>query len=324
MTVEQFVAARREGWQRLSTICDDLQRTRVRKLPRDELVAFGTLYRQAASDLAYARTQIGNLELEAYLNRLVTRAHGQLYSHRSRGLRAAGAFFAGYPPRWRAAKPFLLVSAALLASGVLTAYLLVRLDPRQALLFVPAEVIESADVLPDAQGAIPASAFVALSGFILTNNLSAGLLAFAGGLFAGLGTIAELLQNGLLLGAVTAVSHNASPQALWQFLGMIAPHGVLELGALVTCGAAGLRLGYALLHGGPVPRLVALRQAGGEAFALLFGTAPWFLVAALLEGCFTPLPLPVPAKLAVAGLTAALLVWYLSGDTPPPRPEETA
>ncbi|MBI2301534.1 MAG: stage II sporulation protein M [Armatimonadetes bacterium] len=316
MTVEQFVAARRDGWRRLAALCDLLA---DRRHPPDPAATaeFGDLYRRAAGDLAYARAHLGKLELTAWLNRLVARAHGLLYVRRRRGAAGLAAFFRDYPRRWRAAAPFLLTAAALLLGAMLLAYALVRHEPGLALLFVPAEVVESVAVMPDAAGNVPAGAFVALSTFIFTNNLTAGLLAFATGLFAGLGTVAALLKNGLLVGALAGLAHNTSPQALLAFLALVLPHGVIELAALSTCAAAGLKLGHALVAGGRVTRPAALRRAGAEAMTLLLGCLPWFAVAALIEGCFTPLDLPAVAKLLCAVLTASALIWYLRSSPEP-------
>lgn len=311
MTAEQLVAARRERWQRLSELCDRIDRHGPAALDPHDLGDFGRLYLQAASDLAYARAQIGHRELSDYLNRLVSRAHSRLYIRRGSGLRGLLTFFVEYPTRWRAARGELLVAALLLFAGVALAWALVAADQRVALLFVPAEVLETAALEPNAGGQIPSGAFVALSGFILTNNLTAALLAFATGVLFGLGTAVALVKNGLLIGALAGLAHHGSGATLTQFAALTLPHGGLELTALVTCGAAGLKLGGALLCGGPTPRLVALRAAGREALALFGGAVPWLVAAALIEGFVTPLALPDGAKLGFAGLTAVLLVWYL-------------
>ncbi len=307
MTVEQFVAARRERWLRLSELCDALQTGRGAAVSAAELREFGALYRQSSSDLAYATAQLPNLELLAWLNRLLVRAHAQLYVRERGSRRALVDFCRRYPARWRAAGPFLLAAAALLFGSVVVAWVVVRADPRLAGLFMPVELTAAA--LPDQQGVIPPTAFVAVSGFVLTNNITAALMAFAGGLVFGLGAVLAMVRNGLLIGALAGLAHHASPGTLLNFLALLAPHGVLELFALVTCGAAGLMLGHALLAGGREPRAVALRRAGSDAIALLLGALPWFVPAALIEGLVTPLAAPPVLKLLVALLSGGIL-WY--------------
>ncbi|NUQ01459.1 MAG: stage II sporulation protein M, partial [Armatimonadetes bacterium] len=90
------------------------------------------------------------------------------------------------------------------------------------------------------------------------------------------------------------------------------------LAALVTAGAAGLKLGHALLAGGRVTRLTALRQAGAEALPLLLGCLPWFVAAALIEGFLTPLAVPAAAKLLFGLLSGGLLAYYLAASAREP------
>ncbi len=313
MTVEQFVARRGERWRRLSELCDRIGDLGAGVLSGDDLTAFGDLYRLTASDLSYAATHLRHVELLGYLNRLVARAHGQLYARRERARFRPAGFLSDYPARWRQALPFVLVAAGLLLAGIVTGWVTVLADPRQATAFVPLEMV--ADMSPDRTGAIPAAAFVALSSVILTTNLSAALIAFAGGLLFGLGPVAALLKNGLLVGALAGLSQRVSTESLVTYAGLIAPHGVLELAALVTAGAAGLKLGWAIVAGGRVPRLDALRLAGRDSLALLLGCLPWFVVAAGIEAFLTPLPVSPAVKLLFAAVTAGALAAWLFGRT---------
>lgn len=309
MTVEQFVASRGEPWQRLSTLCDRMQAAGPQALQAAELAEFGRLYRRTASDLAYASAHLPQLELLDYLNRLVVRAHGQLYTPPRRGLGGILPFLTHYPRRWRAARGYLAVAAALLFGALLLAWVTVAREPRLAPLFVPIEL--SANLQTDGQ-AIPTGAFVAVSSFVLTNNLTAALLAFATGVFFGLGSVWSLLKNGLLIGGIAGLAQSAGGDSLLAYLALLLPHGVVELAALVTCGAAGLMLGHSLIAGGEVTRARALQTAGRDAFALLLGCLPWFVLAALIEGLLTPLAAPLGLKLAFGGLTGGLLAWYLA------------
>ena len=309
MTVEQFVATRGAGWRRLSQLCDLLQRSGPRAVQSGELREFDALYRTAASDLAYATAHLPQLELLDYLNRLVARAHGLLFRFRRRTAKGLGRFLRDYPAQWRAAWPELAAAAFLLFAPLMAVWLAVLAEPRLATLFLPAEV--TSQVLPTDAGAIPVSAFIALSGVILTSNLVAALMCVAGGVIFGLGTAAALVKNGLLMGAVIGATQAASPGSLGTLAGLLLPHGVLELPALVTCGAAGLKLGGALLRGGRMTRLAALRRAGQEALVLLGGCLPWFGIAALIEGALTPQTAPPGLKLVFAAMVAGLLTAYL-------------
>ena len=95
------------------------------------------------------------------------------------------------------------------------------------------------------------------SSYIMTNNLTVSFVTFAGGIVFGLGTFFYLYVNGMMLGVIGAACHQYGMSlALWSF---VAPHGSLELPAIIIAGGAGFRLGYAMLF----PGLTALERVGG-------------------------------------------------------------
>jgi uncharacterized membrane protein SpoIIM required for sporulation len=111
-----------------------------------------------------------------------------------------------------------------------------------------------------------------------------------------------------MLGAVAVVCQKAGMGVLlWSF---VAPHGSLELPALVIAGAAGLRLGHGMLFPGIYKWKDSVARAGGEAVRLVSGVIPMLMIAGTLEGFFSPSSAPVALKFSIgAGLFALLLVW---------------
>ena len=80
---------------------------------------------------------------------------------------------------------------------------------------------------------------------IMTNNLTVSFITFAGGITFGLLTLFSLFNNGMELGVIGAACHHYGMSlALWSF---VAAHGSLELPSIIIAGAAGLRLGHAML-----------------------------------------------------------------------------
>lgn len=136
---------------------------------------------------------------------------------------------------------------------------------------------------------------------IATNNLSVALMAWSGGVLAGLVPLYSILLNGMLLGTVFGVTlHYSLAGALLEF---IAAHGPLEITLILVCAAAGLGIGRALVAAGDRPRALALRDAGQDALAVLLGCLPWFVVLAVVEATVSPAPqLPFVLK-ALLGLT---------------------
>ena len=118
-----------------------------------------------------------------------------------------------------------------------------------------------------------------------------------------------MVFNGMLLGVIGAACAFAGMSvALWSF---VAPHGVLELPAIVIAGGAGFRLAQGLLFPGFLPRPVSVSRAGAEAVALVFGCVPILVVAGLIEAFVSPTDLAVPLKFAAAAALFTLLVAYL-------------
>jgi uncharacterized membrane protein SpoIIM required for sporulation len=144
---------------------------------------------------------------------------------------------------------------------------------------------------------------------ILTNNLSVSFAAFAMGITAGIGTAWMMLFNGLLMGVVAAACFRAGMGvALWSF---VAPHGSLELPAIFIAGGAGLVLGSALVAPGTLPRRDALRLHGATAVRLLLGVIPLLVIAGIIEGFVSPVPIGAAVKFAIGASLVVLLLLYL-------------
>src|SRR6185436_4182245 len=102
-----------------------------------------------------------------------------------------------------------------------------------------------------------------------------------GGLFAGLGSLFFLVYNGAFTGALAGylTERGMAP----TFYSFVATHSAFELTAIVLSGAAGLRIGHALLAPGRLTRRQALVQATQESAVLLYGIVALLLVAAAVE-----------------------------------------
>lgn len=128
---------------------------------------------------------------------------------------------------------------------------------------------------------------------IFWNNVSKSLLVIAMGVFFGIFPLFFLIVNGLLLGYVTVV---AAQKESWLFvIKAIAPHGILELPAVIVACAFGLRFGMLLLK-----MLLSIfspsrsRQVKEQLRAFVKALVPIsvmlvivLLVAALIESTFT-------------------------------------
>src|SRR6185295_19826931 len=85
-------------------------------------------------------------------------------------------------------------------------------------------------------------------GFYIRNNVGVAFQCFAGGLFAGLGSLFFLAYNGAHSGAIAGYLTARGLSS--TFYSFIATHSAFELPAIVLSGAAGLKMGHALLAPG--------------------------------------------------------------------------
>ena len=143
---------------------------------------------------------------------------------------------------------------------------------------------------------------------IMTHNITVSLTAFAGGLLFGLFSVYLMFFNGLMMGAVAVVCQQAGMSvSLWSF---VAPHGSLEIPAIVIAGAAGMRIGHGMLFPGIYRWKDSVARAGAEAVRLVSGIIPMLIIAGSLERFFSPSAAPVELKFLIgATLFTLLLVW---------------
>ena len=93
-------------------------------------------------------------------------------------------------------------------------------------------------------------------GFYIRNNIGVAFQCFAGGLFAGLGSLFFLAYNGAFGGAVAGYLTERGLSS--TFYSFVATHAAFELTAIVLSGAAGLKIGHALLAPGRRTRVQSL------------------------------------------------------------------
>lgn len=308
MNLERFVRERQPSWEELEQLVS-VARRRPQRLGPDRVRRLGALYRATAADLAFARGRFRGDPVVRRLEDLVGRSRHLVYSAPGGGRESLIRFFTrGY---WRlvAESPLaLVVSIVLLFGPAALAAGWALHDPPAAIGIVPDQfrpVVE--EERPWSQ--LSADEQAAFSSEVLTNNIRVSLLAVAGGITLGLVTALALIYNGLLLGAIGGLMFEAGNGV--GFVDLVTGHGVLELTCIVVSGAAGLRFGWAIVEPGRGTRAAAMRRQAVRSVALVLGTAPWLVVAGIVEGYRAQLAEAGLGAVIGVGVSLGLLYWGL-------------
>ncbi|MGI9608762.1 MAG: stage II sporulation protein M, partial [Acidimicrobiia bacterium] len=267
-------------------------------------------------DLARARSRYPSDPVTQKLEQLAVGARQLVYdSERKR--RGVISFLAtGYWQLIRSRPGPLMASLAVLLAPALLAALWSWVDPAAATGLVPAQFQGVLDGGSTNQG-LSLAEQSAFSAYLMTHNTQVAITAFSAGILWCLGTVWIIAQNGLLLGAVGGLLVQSGEGGF--FLELVAAHGVLELSGIAVAGAAGLRMGWALVDPGRRRRREALTEEARKAVLIVLGTIPVFIVAGLIEAFvsrsgFSATPMVI-VGLLVGGAYWGLVFWRGRSDS---------
>jgi len=304
-----WVQKREAHWARLEALIAACRGRDVRALSTADLRELAQLYRQTAADLATARADPSSTRLAAYLNQLLGRAHNLVYagSRRERG-GVRGFYAKTFPRTFRDTWRYTATATAILLVGAIAGVVLAITAPGFERFVLGGEMLDTIERREMWTHSILPMKPLASAG-ITANNISVSILVYASGILGGLGTALLLAMNGLLLGVVGTICHDAGMSlALWSF---VAPHGTLELPAIFIAGGAGLLVGQSLIVASDRPRLECLVDAARLSLRLFGGVIPMLVVAGLIEGFVSPTALAPAAKFTIGASMATLLALYL-------------
>jgi len=311
MPLDRFINERKNAWQRLEELLQRVDRMSLRKLHREEVRELGRIYRRTASDLAIARAESRDPRLINYLNSLVIRAHGRIYRAETHGWRRILRFFThDFPQEFRRTWGYTAIAAAFF-SVFFAAGLTVTMQDQDfsEIAGVPAMWrAENTDAHRRWWLEVNKANQVA-SAQIGTNNIKVAFTAFAWGGLVGIGSLYVMAFNGLLNGAVLALTYRAGYGN--ELLSFMVGHGVIELSCIFIAGGAGLMVGSAILMPGDLSRGDAMKFKGLQAISLIVGCAVLLVFAAIIEGLISPAPINPIIKFSIGGLTGIAMYSYL-------------
>ncbi len=307
---DQFVTKRRPSWTELEMLL--AKGRELHRLPPADISRTAGLYRSVCADLMRARSRFGP-DVVRYLDGLAARAHNTLYGTRAYRISALWALIAHDFPRtlrrrWR----FFALASALfyipLIFGILgtlaSAGFAETILPPGQLAMMEEMYAQGFDAGRDA------GQDSAMAGFYVMNNVGIAFRCFATGILFGIGSLFFSIYNGLVIGVslgwVIRVGHGPN------ILTFICGHGPFELTAIVISAGAGLQMGWALVKTDGLTRLGSLRAQRHELGHLIMGAAAMLVIAAGLEGFWSPSSLPPQVKWAASALFSSLVVAWLS------------
>ncbi len=311
MKQQLFEQRHAADWQRFARRLEQLEKGKV---PAKDASVFAADYRQLCQQLALAEERGYSSQLVDRLQQLAMRGHQQFYRHRSHlGAQLIGFLLAGFPrlvrQEWRA----VLAGIVLFFGSLILMGLLAWGFPELIYTLMDPEHVRSMEQMYD-----PAARRIGrfaerdsgddwvMFGFYIMNNIGIAFQTFASGLLFGLGSLFFLLYNGLVIGAVAGhLTRIGYGDTFWSF---VIGHGAFELTAIAFAGAAGLKLGWALLAPGRMPRAQALRQAAQTAIRLVAGVILLLLIAAFVEAFWSSMTYASSLNKYLVGALLWLLV----------------
>lgn len=304
MKQEDFTHKNKPHWQALEKLLVDKKQAQADDFPRT--------YRRVCQHLALARSRLYSNHLIEYLNSLVLRAHQRLYGSSITRKKVILHFFAeGFPTAVREEHCLVWTAALLFFLPLFGMLIALQFEPDLVHTLLNSDTLSKMESMYQpgqerlgreraAENDIMAFAFY------IYNNIGIGFRTFASGLLLGLGSIAALLFNGLYIGAVAGhLTYIGFTETFWSF---VSGHSALELTAIVLSGAAGLRLGLALLSPGRYSRLEALKRAANRAIPVISGAAMMFFLAAFVEAFWSSISFISPEIKYIVGLFMWILV----------------
>jgi uncharacterized membrane protein SpoIIM required for sporulation len=296
--VDAFVLAHRPTWDRLEALVK--RRRQLTGAEVDELV---DLYQRVSTHLSMVRTASNDSVLIGRLSSLVARArsavtgaHAPLWSEFTRFWTVSFPVVAYRSWRW-----WLGTAVAFFVVTVLIALWVSGNPEVRASIGTPSEIDELINHnVASYYSENPAGSF-ALQVWVNNSWVAAQCIGFA--ILLGIPIPYVLFQNAANLGLIAGLMFDANKADI--FLGLLTPHGLLELTAVFLAAAAGMRLGWSVIAPGNRPRGQVLAEQGRAVVTVAVGLIAVLLVSGLIEALVTPSPLPTFVRIGI-GLAAEI------------------
>lgn len=312
-TIDSYVHQHTAEWLRLEELVEIAQK-RSRQLTGEELDELLFRYQRVSAQLSHVRSTFEDPQVTARLTRVVAGARAVVYGEQARSGGAIRTFFSStFPAAVWTARRFILVSALAFFVPALIVGVWLANSPA-AIEAVGPEALREAYINEEFEQYYSSAPAAEFSTQVLVNNIQVSFLAFVSGIAWGVPTLLVLIFNGANVGIPAGLFHDAGQAG--RFWGLILPHGLLEITAILVAGGAGLRMGWSLIVTGDRSRMDSLVAEAQRAVSVIIGLVIVFVLAGLIEGFVTPSPLDTWARVAI-GASAFIAFWaYVIGLGP--------
>jgi len=272
---------------------------------------FLALYRTCCEHLALAEARSFPSGIVERLSIVTARAHQIVYRQSDFGIaRIARVLLNRFPATVRAHRGYVALAALLFFGPALALGIAVYHKPDLILSIVDAGTAAKFEKMYDPSNEVlgrlrDAGTNWMMFGFYIMNNITIAFQCFASGILLGIGSVYFIAMNGAFGGAIAG--YVASAGFGGTFFSFVATHCAFELTAIVLCGAAGLRIGRAVLLPGRLPRTAALEIAAKDSSIIVFGSVVMLIIAAAIEAFWSSAAWITPA----AKYSGAVACWIL-------------
>jgi len=244
---------------------------------------------QITDDLSYARTFYPNRSVRVYLNSLAQRIFFKIYKSRRSPLRRIREFWLEELPRlmYESRREFLLsflIFVVFFGIGVLSS----AMDPEFAEVILGPEYIAETErniEEDDPMAIYKQRGQFGMSLGITANNTWVAFLTFMTGILFGVGTIAIMIKNAIMIGVFQYFFIERG--LFWESFLTVWVHGTLEISAIIIAGAAGITMGKGLVFPGTYTRAQSFQRSARRGVKIMIGIVPIIIMAGIIEGYLT-------------------------------------
>ncbi|BBY26361.1 stage II sporulation protein M [Mycolicibacterium sediminis] len=304
MDTDAFVLAHGATWDRLEHLVK-----RRRSLTGAEVDELVDLYQRVSTHLSMVRSSAADPVLVGRLSGLVARsraavtgAHAPLSSEFIRFWTVSFPLVAYQAWRW-----WLASAAAFLVVAVVVGAWVAGSPEVQSTIGTPSDVARLVNEDFAAYYSENPAASFAFRVWVNNSWVAAQCIGFA--VLLGLPIPYLLFQNAANVGVSGGLMFDAGRGDV--FLGLLTPHGLLELTAVFLAAAVGMRLGWSVIAPGDRPRGQVLAERGRAVVSVAVGLVVVLLVSGLIEALVTPSPLPTFVRIAIGVAAEAAFLAYV-------------